>query len=411
MNKLTRLCLLLIVLFAFIFIACEGSGSVMSLKEETLFTLGYGSFEDELNMFSLANPGPVKTSVEMRDGFFYLANGESKKLMEFNSYGDLISIIYNEDSNPRPSFASETQDTTESVAATRKAVSYPFNSIGPIAIDSKKYMYVVDKLPVERQEQDTKNRTLLSQVVLRFDSNGNFIDYIGQQGPGGVPFPHIREIFITKQNELVVVCQTNDGMTAYWFNNNGYLLYTVPFAVSKLPNPLKDQTELEMFVSLEKIIPSRTEKKLFVKVDYYTTSVDSASNVQSGIDYTTTLLYPLDVETGVYEAPLTIPAYEESMSDGFSRIVYPLSYDFVGITDSGWLYFMIADTTGYTVQMIQENGQKILIRHLDIKHEDNLFYDFSISSEGIISALSVKEDGAVISWWRTDLLIAAILQG
>ena len=402
--------LLLAVIFGLVMYSCDENGAVMSLEEKTLFSLNYGNFEDELNLFSLANPGPIKTCIEMRDGFFYIANGESKKVMEFNSYGDLISIFYNDETNPVPSFAT-TEDAQQDMAGTRKAISYPLNSVGEIAVDSRKYLYVVDKLPVERQEQDTKNRTLLSQVVLRFDSGGNFMDYIGQQGPGGVPFPHVRDIYTTDENELVVVCQTNDGMMAYWFNDTGYLMYTVPFSVSQLPNPLQEQTEFEMFVSLEKIVPSYTEKKLFVKVDYYTTTMDTASNVQSGIDYTATLLFPLDVETGVYGQPLTIPPYEENVSDGLTRLVYPLSYEFLGTTDSGWLFFMVADDGGYTVQMIQEDEQKVLVRHLDVDHNENLYYDFVLSPTGIISALFVKEDKVTISWWRTDTLVDALIQG
>lgn len=398
-------CLLLLCFFS-----CERSDIVTSLEEKKLFSLQYGNFEDELNLFSLSSYTPVQTSIQMTDGFFYIANGESKKVMEFNSYGDLISIYYNSDVNPEPAFALEQTDGQTSVTAARKAVEYPFNSLGDIAVDTKKNLYIVDKLPVERQERDVENRLLLSQVILRFSSDGTYIDYIGQQGPGGVPFPYVKNIYTTRQNELVVVCQTNTGMTVYWYNDAGYLLYTIPFEIESLPNPLKEQSDFEMFVSLEKICPSYTDRTLFVSIDYYTTTVDSASNVQSGIDYTATLTYPLDVETGTYGQPLTIPPYEQTVTDGFSKQVYPLSFDFLGVTSSGWLFFMIADETGYTIQMIQENGQKIIKRHLDVDHNETLYYDFCLSPEGILSVLFAGAETADIAWWRTDTLIDAFLK-
>jgi len=199
-------------------------------------------------------------------------------------------------------------------------------------------------------------------------------------------------------------------MTVYWFNDTGYLLYTIPFFIKDLPNPLKDQTELEMFLSLEKIIPSYTERKLFVKIDYYTTSIDSASNVLSGIDYTTSLLYPLNIETGLYDLPLTIPPFEDEVSDGFTKLIYPLSFDFLGVTQSGWLFFIISDDSGYTIQMIQENGQKIIKRHLNINNSEVLYNDFTLSAEGILSVLLAYEDKANVLWWRTDSLIDAFLQ-
>lgn len=394
---------------AILFFSCTESGGVVTLDENQLFSLKYGNFEDQLNLFTLANPAPVQTSLAMRDGFFYIANGEARKVLELNSYGDLLSIYYNGEGNPIPSFAESKDSAT--VSSTRKAVEYPFNSLGAIAVDSRKYIYVVDQLPPERHEQDVENRLLLSQIVLRFASDGTFIDYIGQRGPGGMPFPYIKDIYTTNNSELVVVCQANDGMVVYWYDKTGYLRSTIPFKVDQLPNPLAEESQQDVYLSLENIVPSYTEEKLFVKVDYYTSSVDTASNVESGIDYTSSYLYPLDINTGVYGQPLAIPAYEQEVADGFSRLVYTLSYDFLGVTDSGWLFFGIADENGYNIQMVQENGDRVLRRHLDLDHRSILYSTLSLSPEGIISMLVAEEEEARMLWWRTDSLIDAILKG
>ena len=396
------------VLLAIMLSSCTESGGVVSLDEHQLFSLKYGNFEDQLNLFSLANPAPVQTSLAMRDGFFYIANGEARKVLELNSYGDLLSIYYNSEGNPTPSFADS--ESSQTVSTTRKAVEYPFNALGPIAADSRKYIYVVDQLPPERHEQDVENRLLLSQIVLRFASDGTFIDYIGQRGPGGMPFPYIKNIYTTQNSELVVVCQVNDGMVVYWFDRTGYLRSTIPFRVDHLPNSLAEDSLTDVYVSLDNIVPSLTEEKLFVKIDYYTSSIDAASNVESGIDYTTSLLYSLDINTGVYGEPLEIPAYEQEVADGFSRLVYHLSYDFLGVTESGWLFFIIADENEYTIQMIQENGGRILHRHLEVDHRDTLYHSISLSPEGIISMLVAEEEKAKVVWWRTDSLIDAILK-
>ena len=395
-------------IYSLLLFSCTESSGVVSLEENELFSLEYGNFEDQLNLFSLANPAPVQTSLAMRDGFFYIANGEARKVLELNSYGDLLSIYYNSEGNPIPSFAEGTDSDT--VSSTRKAVEYPFNALGPIAADSRKYIYVVDQLPPERHEQDVENRLLLSQIVLRFASDGTFIDYIGQRGPGGMPFPYIKNIYTTQNSELVVVCQVNDGMVVYWFDRTGYLRSTIPFRVDHLPNSLAEDSLTDVYVSLDNIVPSLTEEKLFVKIDYYTSSIDAASNVESGIDYTTSLLYSLDINTGVYGEPLEIPAYEQEVADGFSRLVYHLSYDFLGVTESGWLFFIIADENEYSIQMIQENGGRILHRHLEVDHRDTLYHSISLSPEGIISMLVAEEEKAKVVWWRTDSLIDAILK-
>ena len=400
--------LVLAILLGFFLVSCDKKNEVVSLSQDSLFALEYGNFENEVNLFSLSQPSDVHTYITMQDGFFYIVNGESKKILELSSYGDLISIYYNEGTNPTPEFAED--DFAQVASSTKKAVSYPFNSLGPITVDSHKYIYVVDTLPEARQEMDTENRLLLSQVVLRFSNNGEFIDYIGQRGPGGEPFPYIRSLYTTQNNELVVVCQTNTGMIVYWYDDTGYLRHSVPFDSSQLPNPLAEQTPMEMFVMLDKVIPSRTEDKLYVKIDYYTSTVDTASNVQSGIDYTSSLLFPLDVNTGNYEKPLTIPVYQQEDTDGLTRVVYPLPYEFLGVTESGWFFFIVPDATGYHIQMIQKDGLRILNRHLELNHKDVLYHNFSLSSEGMISVLLAYTDNVTVSWWRTDSLIDSILK-
>jgi len=82
---------------AVLFVSCKRSNVVESVDENELFSISYGNFEDQLNMFDLTNVGNIHTSMTMRDGFFYIANGEAGKIMELNSYGDLLTLYYNED--------------------------------------------------------------------------------------------------------------------------------------------------------------------------------------------------------------------------------------------------------------------------------------------------------------------------
>lgn len=402
--RIIRKSCLFLALFALSLSSCRRSNVVASVKEDTLFTLKYGNFEDELNLFNLSQAGSINTYMTMRDGFFYIANGESKKIMELNSYGDLLSLYYNEDVTKNPSLAADNGENS-----TKKAVVYPFNTLGPIAVDSRKHLFAVDTLPLERQERDIDKRLLLSHAVLRFDSNGDFVDYLGQQGPGGTPFPFIKNLYTTTANELVVVATTNDGPIVYWFEENGFLLYTVPFTMETVPNPYKDSVEDSVYISIENVIPDVTEHKLYVKIDYFANTLDPALKVQSGVEYQHTLLCTLDVTTGRYEAPLEIPPYEVFVSEGLSNEMYSLPYDFLGVTESGWFFFYISTEKGYQVQMVQPNGQRILKRGLQAKHGDILYYTVSLDDEGIISALFIKNERAEVNWWRTDNLIASFV--
>ena len=341
-----------VFLFCAVFLAsCFNSKSARGIESENLFSLGYGKFDNQVDLFNVSSVGSINTYIAMRDGFFYIANGESRKIMEMNSYGDLLTLFFNKES----ALNFDYELTDDSVDSTRKAVSYPFNTLGVIAIDSHKTIYVADSLPKEQQVAGTDENLLYSQVILRFSSDGKVLDYIGRQGIGGTPFPYIKKIYTTKDDDLVVVCITNDGLNVYWFNSSGQLLYVVPINDGELPNPFSSQTSEDFFITVDNAIPASDSNanKLYVKLDYYGMYVDQDSKVQSGIDYANTLLYPLDVATGTYGEPLKIPPFEEDVSDGFGKVTYTAPYEFMGVTDSGWMFFSIPVKDGYRLQIIQ----------------------------------------------------------
>ena len=400
--------------------SCSRNQTISTLKEENLFSLNYGKYENELQLFNLANLGNINTKIFMKDGFFFIADDNAKKIIQTTSYGDLLGIIYNPETNPEPSFVrkitnsnaigSSTENYSQKTI-TQSAQKHPFNNISNLAVDSEKNIFVVDQITAERQEQDLQSKTILKEVVLRFTNEGNFIDYIGQEGPGGTPFPFIKDIFVTKNNELIVTCITTEGNTVFWFNSAGFLKYTIPIKTESIPL-VKDEYDMdstEYFVTIDKIIPDFTKQKLYIKTDYHKTVIDTESNVQSGIEYYQTLLHPLNVENGQFEEFLVIPPYEDVVTDGFSKLTYNTAFDFLGVTESGWFFFMIPDSTGYIVQMIQPNGQRIIKRHLKYNRDKTEYLNFTLSDDGIISALLASNEKVDILWWRTDSLIESIL--
>ncbi len=376
-----------------------------TLSENQLFSIKYGSFENEILLYNINKVGDINTNIAMRDGFFFIANGESKKIIEMNSYGNVLNLFYNPESNPAPAFADEKENTRLNVA-TQRATEYPFNDIGAIAVDSRKYLYVVDTLPLERQQQDDENSLHLSQIVLVFDEGGGFVNYLGQNGRGGDPFPAIKSIYTNAHNELIVVCYTNNGLDVFWYTPNGDLQYTIHLMPQNIPNPYE---EVEgVFVTLDSVVPDYNEKQLHIKADYYISSIDSASKVLAGVDYDATILHTFDISSLMYTESLNISPYTQVSAEGLAKVEYNEPYNLLGVTASGWFFFMIADEFGYTVQMVQQDGQKILKRHFDVDRSKILYYSFNLSDNGIISALFAKKDEAIVNWWRTDQQIDAI---
>ena len=132
---------------------------------------------------------------------------------------------------------------------------------------------------------------------------------------------------------------------------------------------------------------------------------DASSQVQSGINYEKTVLYTFDLLTEQYEEPLVVPSYEETISSEYSKEVYNIPYDFLGITESGWYFFILANKEGYSVMMIAPNGEKIVKRNLKINDSDLIYYNISLSYNGIITGLLSDSQKTSVVWWRTDSII------
>ncbi len=395
---------LLIILFfsAAIPTGCVRSDAVEAIREERLFHLEYGNFDGQLGVSDLNSIGKVRIGLAMRDGFFYIVDGEAGKVMELNSYGDLLSLFYNDDSLSDRLISASSRPASE----VRQEISYPFIYPGMIAADSRKCIYAVCSIPRDRQERSDDSRVLYGQTVLRFSRDGSSADYIGQQGPGGTPFPFVRNIYITAADELVVVCMTMDGFTVFWFAPDGFLKYMIPVDSETVP----DIGDGSSFVAVENVIPDPSSYTVYVKADYYSSYIDEESRVQSGINYIQTMLYPLSVETGIYDAPVSVPPYEESVVADYSRLIYRMPYDFLGVTENGWKFFIIKTDDGFNIEMIQNENQRILRRQFKVNHRNVVYSSISLSQGGIITALYLDQNEADVVWYRTDRLIDAILK-
>ncbi len=399
MRKLIFIALACLSVFS-----CKKQGAVASVKRERLFSLEYGSLENQLNLSTgLNSTGAINTDIAMRDGFFYISNGESQKILELNSYGDLLTLYHNPETNPAPLFDSSgsRQGNTNKNISTRKTVSYPFNAPSLMALDSRQYVYVAETLPKERQESG--DNKILRQVVLRFNSD-SFVDYIGQQGQGGTPFPFIKNIYTTAGDCLVVVCIVHDGIEVFYYNQRGERLYDTLIKYSDAPDYGEDKPGVTRFSEVENVVPDPVNRRLFVKADYYETSIDSGSKAQNGIADPVSVVFPYDLATGKFGAGIEIPPYEESVTRGFAKQTFRLPYDFAGVTKNGWLFFTITVDSGCMVQMVQPDGGRTIRRQLNFDTKNLVYSSFDLSENGIISALLAGHDKATVVWWRTDAL-------
>lgn len=399
---------LLPVLIVCLLVSCKDE-PLTKVEREKLFTLSYGRFEDQIDLFQLdSNSTGPDTQIFMKDGMFYIANSGSKKILQLTSFGDLLSVYYNPDANPVPSFASpESSDGSAApAAATQKAISYPFNHPVFLTVDSRKRLFVVDQVPSDRIEYDNDEQVVLRDVVLRFGSDGRFMDYIGQEGTGGTPFPPIVGVYNNSRNETIVATKNQSGMKVFWYDAEGALLFRIPLDFKNLPSPYdRDKVVLP---SLEKILPDADSRRIYLKIDYYVEVIDSETKSNAGITYDRSCLYPFDIDSGKYAAMIEIPSYEGVEKDSIGTVSFKKPYELIGITASGWAFLSTPVPGGYTLEILDTRSRRVHRRTLSVSDDELAYNVLTLSTDGILSALLATPNEASFVWWRTDALIGEI---
>ncbi|MGA2545078.1 MAG: hypothetical protein ABSF43_00900 [Rectinemataceae bacterium] len=387
----------------------------VTVKRESLFALGYGPAEDQLDLFQIdGSQAPLKTCLTMKEGIFYIANGAGAKVVRYSSFGDPLSMIYNAEKNPEPivlkavpakSESSGGRVTPESGGLGRNALSYPFRAVGEIAVDSSQNIYVEDRLPSERRVQDKDSGAMLDHVVLRFDKDGQFIDYLGQEGIGGTPFPYIIGVYSVASDDCVVVSMTQTGWLVHWFDKKGVLVSSLRLKRGDLPMPDKGQG---LIPSLDRIVPDIGERDLLIKIDYYKEAIDPSTKSAAGVEFESSWTYRMNLKDGKYVDRWQIHAIEKTAKnpDGQS-VKYSRVPALLGAAGRAF-FFIYADDDGKTYISTYDRTTREITRYaLDIS-ADELFYNaYYLSRDGVLCALLGTKYEARVVWWRFDKLIGA----
>lgn len=369
------------------------------LSREELFSLQIGKMDNQIDLFQINGVmAAAKNGVYMRDGLFYVANGNSAKIMELSSYGDLIFLLYNPEENPPPTSFSATQ--SEDLATTRRAVSYPLLRIGELVVDSQKQFYIEDGVSEERQVRDKELNVVLDRVVLRFDRHGEPIDFIGQEGVGGTPFPYIDKIYITDLDELVVICRTPRFWHVYWYSADGVLLYQVDIDQEHLP--LYEEGG-EPISTLGSIVPARSKPLLYLLV--YTHIAVTADDQEDSYN---TRIHNLNLLSGRYEDYIEVPQNGVRIEKiGTQEVEVPTpSFELLGV-NSGDAFFLLRreEANLFQLLVLDSTGAEVARRSIVMEDSELFYKDIRLSGGGIIYALLGEEYEAKIVWWRSDKLL------
>jgi hypothetical protein len=394
----------LLVPAALFFCGCREE-QVLSVVREDLFSLDIGRLEDQIDLFNLEGDRSVqKTSLAMRDGLFYISNGNGGKIVRYTSYGDLLFMIYNEETNPPPLSLKPLGEHDGVV--TRWALTYPLRSPGAIVVDSRKHIYAEDRFPYERHGFDTENKALLDSVVLHFDGDGRFVEYLGQEGVGGTPFPRISGIYTSLRDELAVICRLPQGWSVFWFDSEGAPLYQIPLPDKAVPIP-RDRSGV--FPSVDAIIAAPDARRLFIKVDYYRDTYDESTNTRSGNEGDGSVIWIMNVEDGSYAGVIEVPFFEYAAAVNNHRVIENLLYSMLGVIRDGRVFLSFPVEGGYSVLILAADSREQRRGFIKVDDGELMFNTFYLSEDGILSGLLATNWEAKLVWWRTDRLAGELV--
>ena len=369
-----------------------------------LFSLSLGKMEDQVDLFQFEAAKEVKrNTIAMRDGWFYVANGNARKIMVFSSYGDLLFLLYNPQANPAPTLLGPANAGATNDASTRGFVAYPFEDIGEIAVASDRTLYVEDTVAESKTVKDDTHGVVLSRTILRFDRKGKALGALGQEGVGGTPFPFIAGLYVTANDQLVVICRLPRSWEVFWYSRDGVPRYQVEISSDNLPT----KPEQGVTPMLVKIVPDLQSPLPYLIIYSYRESADPAA--ASTEDSLTTSAYQLDLRTRQYESssvefPQNPPRVERA---GLKTTKIPSPPgDLLGVSESGYFYLLAyTDSNLYTLQILDPSGRVRGQRRMVIEDSELTFRDIRLSSTGIVYGLLADQTKAHIAWWRSDMLL------
>jgi hypothetical protein len=383
-----------------VLVGCSQS-RISSVARTDLFNLEIGPLEDQINLFDLARSSSNRTNLVMRDGLFYISDTAGGKIVRYNSYGNLLFVIYNEETSPPPITLHRSID--EEGITTRWSITYPLKEPGAITVDSRKHIYTADKADRDKWFTDAENGALLNNVVLHFNESGRFVNFLGQEGIGGRPFPRISGIFASRDDEIAVVCLLITGWDIYWFNADGKLLYLVHLQNDSIPMP----ADLVDYASVDTVAAAPDGRKLFFKVDYYRDIVDENSNSMAVPD--SSLIWTIDVETGTYVESVKVPFFEYTATENDRKVTQKLPYAMLGVIKDSRVFLYFPVDGGYSLLVLNAGSKEQRLGFIHVRNEELEYNTFNLSNEGILSGLLATKWEARLVWWRTERLMGVNL--
>lgn len=393
--------MIFITIILLVLSSCDRKISTELLEKEDKFTLAIGNMDSELDFFTRDGISfSLKSDIYMSKGIFYISNGNGKKIMKFNSYGNLLQKI-----SPNRQSDSIPHDNS----------TWTFNEPGSISA-TENYIYIEDTIKYEialsenyidksydtTDDKSDKERHILNEKIISiFNNKGDYINFIGQEGiEGSTPFPFIQNIYNDSNNRLIVVTQTTFFWTIYRYTESGDFIDKNTIELDYLPQLENEESTI---TQINNIIPDRDKERVLVELTFFKKIIDDKTNAIVSMESVKSRVYYYDLIEKKYISWMDLPGTNNNVKEEIGR-----HYILLDIVKGKYLFFTSQGTDG-TMQFLtvtNENGYVIGEYNLNIDNTNIIYTSFYVSyPEGILTALLCTEYAGGITMWRTDKII------
>jgi hypothetical protein len=159
---------------------------------------------------------------------------------------------------------------------------------------------------------------------------------------------------------------------------------------------------------MDKAIAAPDGSGLILKVDYYREIIDQETHTQAGIEFSSSWAWIMDGATGNYVERYELPTFESMIGRKSDEPRVSRAWELAGAA-AGALFLSAADDDGSTYYGLFDIRSKSMKRFsLRIDPEETLYASFSLSPEGILSAVLGSRYEARFVWWRFDKMLGGL---
>lgn len=402
--RVMALCACLVLVLA----SCTGSGALRQAARVDLFDLGYGAGETQVD-FSAAHPGQPenKLSLAFREGMVHISSRAGGALLRLSAYGEALALLYDPARAGKPFLLKPAEPgSTGSDVAARYAIKVPDFRPEEIAADSVQRIYAVDRISGQVPVYNASLGGWCDRVIRRFGPAGREESRLGQEGPGGSPFPPIDRLRILDGDDLFVSSMTATVLLAHRFSPEGTLELVLQIPRDSLPVPealAKDadpRRRLHVYPDGVDALPGASSPRVVLKCEYIEETRDPVSGAVIGLRPAGSWLFVLDMRSGRVVG-------ETRLSDGVKGGSEDAPLTLAGFVGANYLFIEAQDAgkdsgtlDALRARIVSPDGTVRRRIRLDLPEGAISVPDLEVSAAGIVSALVEMPLGIRLSYWN-----------